>query len=114
MAIRSNVGLEVITVSTSDTVLLEPADPVERVSVTAFSLHNTSTTTNITVTIWESPDATSASGERVAIYRIAPGGSVSVIEVIGQGYEQGRNLVAQASAAGVNRVATVTQYDGGS
>lgn len=114
MAIRSNIGLEVISVGTGDTTLLEPADPVERVSVTAFSLHNTSATTNITVTIWESPDATSASGVEVAICQIAPGGSVSVIEVIGQGYEQGRNLVAQASAAGVNRVATVTQYDGGS
>ena len=88
MSIQSNVGLGVTDIGTTDTALLNPADPYTRQAVSAFSLHNTTVAT-ITVTIYESPDLTSASGDQVAVHAVPPGDSVDVVEVIGQGYAQG-------------------------
>lgn len=113
MAIKSNVGLSAIDIDTSDTVLIQPADPVQRLSVSAYSIHNTASTT-IDVTLYESPNTTSASGTAIAEYSIAPLGSINVVEIIGQGYSQGRNIIGMASASGCNAVGTVTNYDGGS
>lgn len=113
MAIKSNVGIPLVPIAVTDTTLLNPIAPVERISVTACSLHNTNGAAR-TVTIWVSPNLTSVSGSKVAVYSIGPNESVDVEEIIGQGYSVGRNIIAQASGVGVNASSTVTQYDGGS
>ena len=113
MAIKSNVGVPLVSIAATDTTVLNPAAPVERIAVTASSLHNTNAASR-TVTIWESPNLTSASGNRIAVYSIGPNESADIEEIIGQGYAVGRNIIAQASGVGVNVVSTVTQYDGGS
>lgn len=113
MAIKSNVGIPLVSIAVTDTTLLNPVAPVERIAVTACSLHNT-TAAAITVTLWESPDLTSASGDEIAVYAIGGDESVDVEEIIGQGYAVGRNIIAQGSGVGVVAVSTVTQYDAGS
>jgi hypothetical protein len=113
MAIKSNVGIPLVAIAVTDTTVLNPVAPVERIAVTACVLHNTNAASR-TVTLWESPNLTSASGTEIAVYSIGPDQSVDVEEIIGQGYAVGRNIIAQASGVGVNVVSTVTQYDGGS
>lgn len=113
MAIKSNVGIPLVNILTTDTTLLNPVAPVQRIAVTAAILHNTDPASR-TVTVYESPNLTSASGKEVAVYAIGPGSSVDVEEIIGQGYAVGRNIIAKATGTGVVAVSTVTQYDGGS
>lgn len=113
MSIKSNVGIPLVSIAVTDTTLLNPVAPVERIAVTACVLHNTNAAAR-TVTLWESPNLTSASGVEIAVYVIGPDESVDVEEIIGQGYAVGRNIIAQASGTGVNAVSTVTQYDAGS
>lgn len=113
MAIKSNVGIPLVSIAVTDTTLLNPLAPIERIAVTACVLHNTNAAAR-TVTLWESPNLTSASGNRIAVYSIGPNESADIEEIIGQGYSVGRNIIAQASGVGVNVVSTVTQYDGGS
>lgn len=113
MAIKSNVGIPLVSILTTDTTLLNPVAPVERIAVTASSLHNTNASAR-TVTVYESPNLTSASGTEIAVYDIGGFASVDIEEIIGQGYAVGRNIIAKASATGVVAVSTVTQYDGGS
>jgi len=113
MAIKSNVGVPLVAIAVADTTVLNPVAPVERIAVTAFVLHNTNASSR-TITLWESPNLTSASGTEIAVYEIGPDESADVEEIIGQGYLVGRNIIAQASGVGVNVVSTVTQYDAGS
>jgi hypothetical protein len=111
MAIRGNVGLAPISVIAGDTIILEPVSgDIERVAVSGFSLHNTFAG-NITVTVYESPDLTSASGISVAKYVLAQDESVDVNECIGQGYV--RNIIAVASGVGVNAKVSYTEYTSG-
>lgn len=111
MAIKTRVGTPLIDVLAADTTLLNPSNPNTREAVTALSLHNTAVG-NVIVTIYESPDLTSASGSQVARYEIAANSSEDVVECIDQSYPQGSNLVAVADSTGVNAKITVTQYTG--
>lgn len=113
MAIKSNVGIPVDDIGTTDTTIYEPAAPNDRVAFTALSVYNTSGATR-TVTFYESPDLTSASGTEIASYDIAADDSADIIEIIGQGYEVGENIIAVADAAGCNFRGTITEYTGGS
>lgn len=113
MAIKSNVGIGVTDIGTTDTTLYEPADPIDRVAFTACSLYNDSGASR-TVSIYESPNLTSASGELIATYILADDASEDVIEIIGQGYAQGENLIIKADATGCTFRATITEYTGGS
>jgi hypothetical protein len=113
VAIKSNIGIPLVSILTTDTTLLNPTAPVQRIAITAANLHNTDALSR-TVTIYESPNLTSASGKEVAVYAIGPAASVDIEEIIGQGYAVGRNIIAKASGTGVVAVSTVTQYDGGS
>lgn len=114
MAIKSNVSIPITDVLTTDTTVLNPIAPIERLVCTAMSLHNTSASLNTTVTLYSSPNLTSASGKEVAVYSIGPLSSVDVNEIIGQGYPVGRNIIAKSNNLGVNIMSTVTTYDGGS
>lgn len=112
MSIKGNVGIGSIAVAAADTTIYQPVSPVQRYAISAFSLHNTNAA-NVTVTVFNSPNLTSASGVRNASYTIAPNQSVDVIELIGQGFATGRNIIAVGSLTGVNATMSVTTYDGG-
>lgn len=114
MTIRGNIGLGVVDIGTGDTVLLNVADLVgiERVAVSVASLHNTDTVATINVTIFESPDLTSAAGKAVATLTISPSYEEDINAIIGQGYESSK-LIAVADAVGTNARLSVTTYDGG-
>lgn len=111
MAIQANKDLGLIEVATSDTTLATVGASFERLDVTACVLHNP-TGAAVTVTLYESPDLTSASGQQVAAYTVAAGESEQVFEVLGQGYET-TNLIATASAAGTYAKVTATTYSEG-
>jgi len=115
MSIKPNVGLGVIAVAVTDTVLIQgTAGTIDRVSIGALNLHNDgSAGATITVELYVSPDLTSASGERVAYYEVGDNDSKDVNELIGEGLEN-LNIIAVADQAGCNAHPTVTQYDGGS
>lgn len=111
MTIRGNIGSSPIDILATDTTILDPiSGSVERVSVSGFSLHSTAVGT-VTVTIYESPDLTSASGTAVAYYSLSQNESVDVNECIGQGYTQ--NIIAVASGVGVNAKISYTTYTSG-
>lgn len=111
MAIRSDVDLGLVSVGTGDTAVIAVPSNVERIGITAASAHNT-TGGELDLTLWESPDLTSASGDQVANYTINAGDSVDIQEVLGQSYEN-TNIIAQGSAAGINFRATCTTYTEG-
>lgn len=112
MAIRGNVDGGVINVLASDTVIVEPSSlaAVERIAVSGLSLHNTAVATVI-VQLYQSPDLTSASGDRLAYYSLAPDESADVTELIGQGFVE--NIIAVGDAAGVNAKVSYTTYTAG-
>ena len=115
MSIFGNIRLGVTAIAAADTSLIIPADPVERLVISAFSIHSDgSAGATRTVELFLSADTTSAAGDRVAYYSVPNNGSVEVIELIGQGLEVGENIIGKASGTGLNAHITVTNYDGGS
>lgn len=112
MSIRGNVPIGTVAVLAADTTIYDPPSTVERYAISAFSLHNT-TGAPVTVTIYNSPNLTSASGVRNAQYAVPANQSVDVIELIGQGFATTRNIIAVGSGVGVNATMSVTTYDGG-
>lgn len=111
MSIKGNVGLGTISVLAGDTTIIDQNAPVTRYAIGAFSLHNT-TAAAVTVTVFTSPNLTSASGKRVASYSVPGNQSVDVVELIGQGFPIATNVIAVGSGVGVNATASITQYDG--
>ena len=112
MAIKGNVDGGVINVLASDTVIVEPTSlpSVERIAVSGLSLHNTAVGT-IIIQLYQSPDLTSASGDRLAYYSLAPDESADVTELIGQGFID--NVIAVGDAVGVNAKVSYTTYTAG-
>ena len=110
MTIKTRLSGGVTNVLVADTLVIDPSD---RIAVSAFSLFNT-TGASINITIFESPNTTSAAGDQIAEYDIATLASVSVDEVIGQGYASNENIIVVADAVGVNARFTFTQYSGDS
>ena len=100
MAILSNVGAPPIDLAafSLDTTILDIA---ARIAVTAMSIHNTAGANRI-VEIYVSPDTTSASGKRIALYDIVADASIDVGELIGQGIVETDAVIAvQQTAAAV-------------
>ena len=112
MTIKGNVDGGVIDVLASDTVIVEPGSlaAVERIAVSGLSLHNTAVGTVI-VKLYQSPDLTSASGDRLAYYSIAPNESADITELMGQGFLT--NIIAVGDAIGVNAKVSYTTYTAG-
>jgi hypothetical protein len=115
MSLKGNIGLAVADLAavSVDTVLL---DLTTRVAVTGLSIHNTLTADRL-VYLYESPDATSASGKRIAAYTVAGAEAVDVNEIIGQGYESTMNIIAVQQTAGaaagdLNAKLTYLNYTG--
>jgi len=109
MAIKGNVGSGPIDVLTSDTVIYSPGG-IDRYHVTALNIHNTSASTAIEFFI--SPNATSASGDRVDFTSIGENLELDINAIVGQGYAN-LYIIAKAAAAGVKASITVTQYTEG-
>lgn len=112
MTIKGNVGIGSISVLAADTTIYDPPASVERYAVSAFSVHNT-TGAAVTVSIYNSPDLTSASGVRNAQYAVPANQSVDIVELIGQGFSSSRNIIAVGSAIGLRATMSVTTYDAG-
>lgn len=112
MSVRGNLGSPAIVVGVADTVIYQPTLPVERVAVSALNVFNTGAT-NV-IQFFVSPDLTSAAGTLIAEVKVGTNKTVDVSAIIGQGYEVGENIIAQASIAGSSASITVTEYDGGS
>ena len=117
MAIQGNLsaGVQELAASNGDKSLHNIAF---RTAITGFSLFNT-TAVNVVVEIYESPNGTSASGEQVAQYTMAPDSSVDVVECIGQGYAASIQIIAKITTAGINAgdvtgKVTYTRYTGAS
>ena len=110
MAIKSNVGVGVVSVLTTDTVIYQLSAPTERYAITECNAHN-STSASISIEIYISPDATSASGKIVSKISIPANQDVDINAVLGLGTNQ--NVIAKASAVGINMTMTKTEYTEG-
>lgn len=103
MAVKVNLsdGVQQLAASTNDQSVHSQA---VRTAITAFSIYNT-TTINVNLTVYESPDGTSASGEPVANITLGPTGgeddSVDIPEVIGQGYAADIQIIVVINTAAI-------------
>ncbi len=103
MAVKVNLsdGAQQLAVSSADKVVHSNAN---RSAITAFSIYNT-LAINVSFTVYESPDDTSAAGEPIAQKTIGPVGgqddSVDIPEVIGQGYAANQRVIIVINTAGV-------------
>lgn len=114
MTIKAGVGLDTVAITASDTSLVVPADPQDRVEITMLTLYNSSGASRV-VEFYSSSDATSASGEQIAQVSMAADETVIVPELIGLGLAQGSNLIAKnATGDGVVASITITEFTGGS
>lgn len=110
MAIFGNLPQNPIDVGTSDTTIINVGGTIyTRIAISALSLHNT-TGASITVELYHSPDATSASGERVANVSVPANSSEDVNSLIGQAVNNTRFIVAVGDAAGCNALMSYTGY----
>lgn len=115
MSIKANVGQGVISVGTSDTTIIAPSSTIDRYHITALSVHNTNAS-SVTISFYVSPNLTTASGVLVINRTLAAGAEDDINNLIGHGFPAGSspsNIIAVASATGVNALATITEYDGG-
>lgn len=108
MPIKGGIGTGVITVpATTDTVIFQP-QAGERIVITACSVSSTAT---VNLTIYESPDLTTASGTAIETIALTTGARQNIASVISQGYEA-TNIVVNADAAGCTTRGTYTVYTG--
>lgn len=121
MAVRVNLtdGVQQLGASSADVVLHNQA---VRTAINAFNLRNT-LAVNVQVSIYDSPDDTSASGEKIAQLTMGPAGTLDetldVIEAIGQAYTANIRIVGVIDTAGVSAgevtaKITYTEYTGDS
>lgn len=112
MAIKSNLPQPPVSILVTDTTLFQVGATYTREVITAASLHNTGLG-SATVSIFESPDLTTASGIRVEVIAIDPDDRVDIDSIIAQSYST-NNLIAKASSVGTNVSITSTGYSGDS
>lgn len=120
MSIKSGVSSAPtdLAAASNDTTLFAELTSPSRAAITGMSLFNNAVASRI-VDIYESPDTTSAAGEKIASYNIDANASVDVVELIGQGVSSGQNIIGRqttggASAGDVNCKLTYTLYTAGS
>lgn len=110
MAIIGNVGTGVIEILTTDTVIYQLTAPTERYCITQCSAFNPAAIANLEIYI--SPDLTIASGKLVSKVDVPLGEDVDINALLGLGTDQ--NIIAIASAVGINMTMTKTEYTEGS
>lgn len=119
MAVRTGVstGVTPLAAATTDTVIMANQGSGNRSSVTAATLYNT-TGGNLDVSIYESANDTSASGELLDTLTVPANDSLNIAAIIGQGFASGQRIIAVAGAGAVlgdiNAKLTLTQYTAGS
>ncbi len=110
MTIKGNVGSGVVAVLAADTTLWDLS--AERAAITAASLHNTNALA-VTVTVYISPNLTSASGAVVDFISLATNETKDIGGLIGEGITNAQNVILVGSLTGVNAISTITEYTGG-
>ena len=118
MGIKSNLSIGPVPLAASSTDTPIHAPGAFRTAVTAATLTNNAAI-NVAVGIYESPNATSASGELLETVTMGPGEEKDIASIIGQGFEASQQIVALVTTAGVNlgdviSKLTYTQYTGDS
>lgn len=119
MAIQGNIGVAITGLAATNTDTAIIATGANRIAVTGFSIFNTTASTSVVVDIYESPNATSASGKKVASYNIPGNSSIDVVECIGQGYATTTQIVAKITTSAIslndlNAKLSYTLYTAGS
>jgi hypothetical protein len=107
MAIKSNIGVGVISVGTGDTTIYQLTAPTQRYAITESNAHNSAASAT-TLEVYISPNLTSASGKIVSKMTIPPGQDFDVNAILGLGTIQ--NVIAKASQAGINMTLSKTEY----
>ena len=110
MAIKVGLGTGVVNILTTDTVIFSPVS-IDRYEISAFNIHNT-TGVAIIVSVYVSPDSTSASGDKIQQVSVGADASVDINGVIGQGYTTD-NIIAVAAAVGLNASLSRTEFTQG-
>jgi len=110
MAIRSNLGNGVVNVLAGDTTLFNPVG-IDRYQVGSCNVHNT-TAADIVVSVYVSPDLTSAAGDLVFTQSVPNGQEIDINSIVGQGYIAD-NIIIVGAAVGLNAQLTRTEYTNG-
>ncbi|MFW0776266.1 MAG: hypothetical protein ACN2B6_00920 [Rickettsiales bacterium] len=108
--ITANIGLNAVALSAGDNTIINLSGSVLREGVQQAIAHNT-TASPVTVNCYESPDTTSGSGLLLWSQDIAANSDEIITGIVGQGFEQGQNLIVNAGGAGVNLKLTVTRSE---
>ena len=116
MAIKSNVDTGTLSLVVADNVLVNSAssptfDDVSRYAISALSLYNT-TSSSVTVTIYRSPDTTSASGTILDVVVVPANSQADAGGLIGLSVSL-EYIICTVSAVGVNATAAVITYGTG-
>lgn len=109
MSVKTGRTIPVTAITASDIVLLNVSANTS-VKVEALSGHSTSA---VTVSIYESPDLTTAAGKIIDQQTFAVGDLLDFDKVINQGFKSDQNIIATATGTGCNVKMTYTLYDGG-
>ena len=104
MAVKVNLssGVQQLAASAADKVV---HNETNRTAITAFSIYNT-LAINVSLTVYQSPDNTSAAGEPVANHTLGPTGSeddsIDIPEIIGQGFLANRRVIVVINTGAVS------------
>jgi len=109
MTIKSKNTSGVVAVLASDTVIHTVTG---KIGVEAFNVFNTAAS-DVLLNFYISPDDTSANGDLVDSFAVAPGEEIDVNSIVGQGYLDGTRIIMVADIVGVNASFTYTQFVGG-
>jgi len=112
MAIRVNIGLNPVVISTpGDQILYQLPTGIDRFHVGAANLYNPDVANTATINVFISPDLTSAAGNKVAEIKLSALDDIDINAIIGQGYTG--NIILTTDIA-VTGTITVTEYSAGS
>jgi hypothetical protein len=108
MAIAGNKNRALISILAGDTTILNTTG-FDRLAVKALTVYN-NTGGSRTITFYESPNLTSASGTIIAVYTISANSGTVIKEIERHSFGANQNIIAVGSATGVTAKITVTEY----
>lgn len=111
MAVRVFIDAGTVSLTGGDNTLVDFSSltDVGRYGVTACSLYNNNATTE-TVSIYRSPNTTSASGTLLDVVSIPRDSQEDVGGLIGLAIGNSDNIIAVSSATGITATATLTTF----
>lgn len=113
MAVQRNIGTDPIAVLAADTTILAAAGANNRVVAGSLLAYN-STGAGVTVSIYDSPDLTSAGGTLISEEIVPANGSLVFTDLVSVGFDGDRNIIAVGGAVGVDAKLTYTLFTDGS